>query len=188
MLAVDVARLERALAADDARFAARPLAGGYWQDEGRLPFGVARRLLGLEDDLAHRRAVEAFWRSQPRRPLDERALFVEERTRAQRLLTELEGRAPTPERAGQIALLRGVLALVAAPEEGDRRALVVAAADNFRRAVVADPRLDDAKFNLEAILRNSQNTIGSGEGTGGGGGRKGTEFGGAAVSRTGEGY
>jgi hypothetical protein len=188
LLAADVGRVERALAADDARFVSRPLAGGYCEDPGRVPFGAGERLLGLGDDLAHRRAVEAFWVSGPRRPLAERKRRIAQRARAQELLGQLETSAPTPEREGQIALLRGVLALVAAPAEGNRRALVLAAADSFRRAIVADPQLDDAKFGLEALLRNTANAQGPGTGEGAGGTRKGGEPGGANLSRPGEGY
>jgi hypothetical protein len=187
-LAVDVGRLEQAVAVDDARFVARPLAGGYWPEDGRVPFGAAVRLLGLRDDVAHRRAVQAFWISGPRRPLAQRKRRVAERARAQRLLAALEAGAKTPEREGQVALLRGVLALVAAPAEGDRRSLVLAAADSFRRAIVADPGLDDAKFGLEAILRNTSNAAGPGQGEGTGGTRKGGEPSGANVDRAGEGY
>jgi hypothetical protein len=188
LLAADVGRVERALAADDARFVSRPLAGGYWEDPGRVPLGAAERLLGLGDDLAHRRAVEAFWISGPRRPLAQRKRRIAERARAQELLGALETTAPTPEREGQIALLRGVLALVAAPAEGNRRALILAAADSFRRAIVADARLDDAKFGLEALLRTTSNSQGPGSGEGTGGTRKGGEPGGANLSRPGEGY
>jgi hypothetical protein len=188
LLAADVGRVEGALAADDARFVSRPLAGGYWEDPGRVPFGAAERLLGLGDDIAHRRAVEAFWISGPRRPLAQRKRRIVERARAQELLGTLETTAPTPEREGQIAHLRGVLALVAAPAEGNRRALILAAADSFRRAIVADPQLDDAKFALEALLRTTSNSQGPGSGEGTGGTRKGGEPGGANLSRPGEGY
>ena len=188
LLAADVGRAERSLAADDARFVSRPLAGGYWEDEGRLPFGAGERLLGLGDDLAHRQAVEAFWVSEPELPLARRKGKIAERAEAQRLLAQLEATAPTPEREGQIVLLRGILTLVAVPAEGNRRGLLLAAAESFRRAIVVDPRLDDAKFALEAILRNTSNSAGPGSGEGTGGTRKGGEPGGANLSRPGEGY
>lgn len=188
VLAADLARVESELAADDTRFHARPAAAGYWDTDTLLPSKLATTVAGLDDDLAHRRAVQAFWRSGPRRPVEERKRLVAQRALAQQLLTELEGFAPTPERRSQIANLRGVLALVATADEGDRRALAVAAADNFARAILRDPGNEDAKFNLEVALKNSGNTVGSGEGTGGSGSRKGTEFGGSAVSGAGAGY
>ena len=188
LLASDVGRLERSLAADDARFVLRPLAGGYWEEEGRVPFGAAERLLGVGDDRAHRRAVEAFWISEPELPLARRKRKVAERALAQRLLAQLEATAPTREREGQIVFLRGILTLVAVPAEGNRRALLLAAAESFRRAIVVDPRLDDAKFALEVILRNTSNSAGPGSGEGTGGTRKGGEPGGANLSRPGEGY
>ena len=56
LLAADLARVERELAADDTRFYARPAAAGYWDTETLLPSSLAVRLAGLDDDLAHRRA------------------------------------------------------------------------------------------------------------------------------------
>ena len=81
-----------------------------------------------------------------------------------------------------------MLALVATDDEGDRRTLAVAAAENFSRAILRDPANEDAKFNLEVALKNVDESVGGGEGDGGGGGRKGTEFGGSAVSGAGAGY
>jgi hypothetical protein len=188
LLAADVGRVEQRLAADDARFEATPLGAGYWTPEERLPRRLARRVLGVEDDLEHRRAVQAFWRSGPRLPVEERELYVAERARAQQLLTAAEPRAPTPERRAQIATLRGVLALVGTSEDGNRRKLAQAAADNFSRAVQRDPTYEDAKFNLEVMLKHADQTTGSGEGSGGSGGRKGTKVGGAAASGAGAGY
>ena len=188
LLAADVARIEQRVAADDARFRTRPADPLYWRLEERVPFELARRLLGVEDDLAHRRAVQAFWRSGPTALLEERERLIPQRTLAQQLLTEVEGRAPTPERRAELANLRGILALVATSEEGNRRTLVQAAADGFARAVRRDPRHEDAKFNLEVLLKNAENVTGSGTGGGGGGGRKGTQTGGAAASGAGSGY
>jgi hypothetical protein len=120
--------------------------------------------------------------------VEEREQYVAERARAQQLLTAAEPHAPTPERRAQIANLRGVLALVGTSEDGNRRKLAQAAADNFSRAVQRDPTYEDAKFNLEVMLKNADQTTGSGEGSGGSGGRKGTKTGGAAASSAGSGY
>ena len=188
LLALDVARVEERLAVDDARFRANPVGTGYWTSDELLPGGLARRVLGIADDVEHRRAVQAFWLAGPRLPLEERDRLVAERAHAQRLLTRAESAAPTPERRAQLANLRGVLALVSTSEDGNRRTLAQAAADNFSRAVQRDPGNEDAKFNLEVMLNNADQTTGSGAGTGSGGGRKGTQFGGAAASNAGSGY
>ena len=65
LLALDVARVERSLAADDARFLSQPRIAGYWEDDGVLPFGAGDGLSGVEDDVAHRRAVQRFWLGRP---------------------------------------------------------------------------------------------------------------------------
>ena len=189
-LAADVERVERRLAADDARFRVAPVAQVYWRDGDELvPRGLARRLLAVEDDLLHRRAVQAFWRSGPRLPLEERDRLVAERAQAQQLLTQAEPRAATPRARAELANLRGALALAATSADGNKRTLSQAAADNFSRAVQRDPTYEDAKFNLEVMLKNADQTTGGGVGTGSSGsGRKGTEFGGSAVSGAGAGY
>ena len=50
LLALDVARADRGIDGDDARFLTQPRISGYWQDDGVLPFGAGRKLLGAEDD------------------------------------------------------------------------------------------------------------------------------------------
>ena len=57
LLALDVARAERELARDDARFLAQPRVPGYWGAGGVLPFDLGRRTLGVRDDVKRRSAV-----------------------------------------------------------------------------------------------------------------------------------
>jgi hypothetical protein len=53
---------------------------------------------------------------------------------------------------------------------------------------VLDQANDDAKFNLESVLRLVADERNRGQGGGGSAGQEGTEFGGAALSRRGTGY
>ena len=74
------------------------------------------------------------------------------------------------------------------PDQAERSQVVRAAGAAFRRAIVLDPANDDAKFNLESILRLVADERNRGQGGGGSSGQEGTEFGGAALSRRGSGY
>lgn len=186
LLALDVARAERGVQGDDARFLAQPRISGYWQDGGVLPFGVGRKLVGVEDDVAHRRAVQRFWLGRPGDGLSPTAARLAERAQAQAQLAEAE--ADGGPGASQTATLLGVLALLTPPDQGERKQVVRAAGGSFRRAIVLDPTNDDAKFNLESILRLVADDRARGQGGGGSAGQEGTEFGGAAVSRRGSGY
>lgn len=186
LLALDVSRAERALAGDDARFLAQPRIGGYWEDGGVLPLSLGRRVAGVQDDVEHRRAVQRFWLGRPRDGLTPSPRRLAERAKAQALLTESE----PDDRVGasQTATLLGVLALLTPPDQAERPQVVRAAGAAFRRAIVLDPSNDDAKFNLESILRLVADDRNRGQGGGGSAGQEGTEFGGAALSRRGSGY
>ena len=81
-----------------------------------------------------------------------------------------------------------MLALLTPPDQAERPQVVRAAGSAFRRAIVLDPTNDDAKFNLESVLRLVADQRSRGQGGGGSAGQEGTEFGGAALSRRGSGY
>ncbi len=65
-LAADVLRFDRQLRDGDAAYAAR--AEATWEPDTLLPRGITSSLLGVGDDVAFRRAVDQFWRSEPRGP------------------------------------------------------------------------------------------------------------------------
>jgi hypothetical protein len=186
LLALDVTRADRGLDGDDARFLAQPRIAGYWRDEGVLPFGVGREVLGAEDDVALRRAFQRFWLGRPGDGLTPTPARLAQRAEAQAQLSEVEGDAGPG--ASQTATLLGVLALLTPPDQAERSQVVRAASAAFRRAVVLDPTNHDAKFNLESLLHLVADERNRGQGGGGSAGQEGTEFGGAAVSRRGSGY
>ena len=186
LLALDVARTDGSLREDDARFLSQPRIDGYWEDDGVLPFAVGRRLAGLQDDVDHRRAVQLFWQGRPREGLTPSRARLAQRAAAQAALADAEERGGAG--TSRVANLLGVLALLTPPDEAERAQVVRAAASAFRRAVVLDPTNDEAKFNLESILRLVADDRNRGRGGGGSAGQEGTEFGGAAVSRRGSGY
>jgi len=186
LLALDVSRAQRTIAGDDARFLSQPRIRGYWEDDGVLPFALGRRVAGVQDDVELRRAVQRFWLGRPRDGLNPSPARLAERARAQAGLAASEaGGGPG---ASQTATLLGVLALLTPPDQAERPQVVRAAAAAFRRAIVLDQGNEDAKFNLESILRLVGDERNRGQGGGGSAGQEGTEFGGAALSRRGSGY
>jgi hypothetical protein len=60
MLAADAPRWRSALDAGDVRYRAAPAERGLWEPAERVPFGLASAVLGVDDDVALRRAVRAF--------------------------------------------------------------------------------------------------------------------------------
>ena len=187
LLALDISRAAGTVEGDDARFLAQPRIAGYWQDDGVLPFGAGRRLLGAGDDVAQRRAVQRFWLGRPRDPSIPGPERLAARAQAQAALAEAE-EAAGAQGASITANLLGVLALLTPPDQAERSQVVRAAAAAFRRAIVLDQANGDAKFNLESVLRLVADERNRGQGGGGSAGQEGTEFGGAALSRRGSGY
>ena len=186
LLALDVSRAARTIEGDDARFLAQPRVSGYWEDTGVLPFGAGRGVLDVGDDIAQREAVQRFWLSWPRELAIPHAERLAERAQAQAELTEIDAGAGAA--ASQTANLLGVLALLTPQDQAERAQIVRAATASFRRAVLLDPANDDAKFNLESVLRLVADQRDRGRGGGAAAGEEGTEFGGAALSHRGSGY
>ena len=68
LLAVDVLRVPRDIAADDVRFQAAPrIRRDLWGDLGFLPGTPGVRLLGAGDDVASRKAIALFALIDPAR-------------------------------------------------------------------------------------------------------------------------
>ena len=123
-LALDVLAASRELADDDFRFQNAPTRQrGLWDGLGFLPRSASVRALGLDDDLAYRRAVAVFVTASPARG----------------------------SRAGpQVEAARGQ-ATLALTRTSELRAV----SGTFRSAIEVDPENGDAKWNLEAVLRDA---------------------------------
>jgi hypothetical protein len=157
LLAVDLRRYERALAADDAAFRVDPARESLWEPPQIVPFGAARGLLGVGEQVAYRKAMRLFILGRPRLNVLETTPSIQayrsEATTALWRLARRDGVARR--RSGELNMV-GVLDLVSAGPSDPvawLRALV-RASGSFRRAIVADERAaEDAKFNLEVTLR-----------------------------------
>jgi hypothetical protein len=155
VFAFDVLRWERQLAEQDVNFLAVPGQARYSEPSGLLPFGIAKRALAGEDDLAFRRQLQALPRVRPGAAIDA-TQYEQLRGEVQLELARLSRVDPDPGRRSQAANMIGVLALdpqLAPTFREDFTKLVQGAIDAFRYAVELDPSNADAKRNLELALR-----------------------------------
>jgi hypothetical protein len=150
-LAADVLRWDRQLRDGDVAYGAGVKAD--WEPNTLLPRGVAGSLLGVQDDVAYRHAVDRFWRSGPRDPI---RVFedVTRRSAAERVLGQTFVNDDNATRRSQLAVLRAALML----EEGrnsptQRQVFVRRAIEQLERAVILDPRNDTAIYDLELALK-----------------------------------
>ena len=153
-LARDVRRWQHAVDRGDVRFLVEPTAPSLWAGPTGTRGDLARRLLGLDDDLEFRQAERLFVRGHipvstyelERRRLNARGLAVA-------LLDQLAGADSQPWRRAREATLLGLTEFEDA--QGDTEngpALVQRALRSFRSAARTDPRADDAKADLELLL------------------------------------
>lgn len=185
VLAHDVRAWGNGLDRGDRTYATRPKAA-QWRASTWLFDGAARRSLAIGDDLALRRAEQAFSIavSTPR-GLDNGARRAQLRASAELALSDVvaSGSAAEASRAGN---LLGILAATtsdrADASETDRRA-----GDLFDAAIRADPTNVAAKANLELLLRRIR-VVGVREGPSNGSGNRGDSLEGAGAGEPGSGY
>jgi hypothetical protein len=187
LVGLEALRWQDSVADDDARFAASPLGEGLWEHDERLPLEPTRRLLGLGDDLAYRRAVSLYTRSRPGEPT---ALNPERealRGNARQALSALSQTDSELSRRSQAAMLVALLSL----GQGDlfqsaeeRLQVLRGGVGNLQIAVALDPDNAEAKRNLELVL-SSAGQPPSGATDAGGTSDTGDQ---AGVGRSGSGY
>jgi hypothetical protein len=156
LLALDLRRYQHRVASDDAALAASPARHDLWRPGQAVPFGAAKDLLGLDDDLAYRHALRLFllgkpWSRAPIPPLQ----LVAYRNAAQVELARLLQHDTNPARRSRELNLFGALSTLAISplDPAHRLSALVRATLSYRDAVNADDSDDTAKFNLEVSLR-----------------------------------
>jgi hypothetical protein len=184
LLAADVVRSQQALERGDIRFTGVAGTKGLWEADTILPAGASGAVLGLDDDLDYRRAVQRFRFAQPRQPVTTFAQLTK-RSGAERVLAAASRGEPDAERGATLANLRGALALEEARVGTASGPALRRAASHFRRAMELDPGNDDARFNLELALRLLSNSASSSAGSGE---RAATPASGAGAASSGSGY
>lgn len=158
LVAVDVHRARSTLAAGDVTYRTMPHAA-YWRAPQFVP-GIARSLLGIDDDVAVREAFQSFKLGIPRELYfvagDQ---IVAYRSAAQAMLARISDVDHNAVRRSLELNLTGVLELISFPggDPNERQKHLPRAADDFRQAMALDPTNADAKTNLELTLRLEQN-------------------------------
>lgn len=186
VLALDVLRWRDRLSENDLRLAATPSLRGL-EPETRLPRGLSRRLLGVEDDLEFREALQLFRLARPGQPARE-LRDVALKSRAETALARVGRDDASAERRSRAALLRGILAFEEARQnEGQRAVFLRRSVSEFREAIRLDPSHEDAKYDLELVLRLLQNAESDAPG-GSGGQRADTPASGAGAASSGSGF
>jgi hypothetical protein len=154
-LAVDVLRVPREVAADDVRFQAAPrVPRALWDDVGFLPGDAAARVLGVHDDLAHRRTLALFARVQPGRAPATTPELEALRGKATLEVTLRSREAGEPRRRAELLNLYGILSLGrSSTDAAESHQILARGIGAFQDATELDPRNVDAKRNLELVLR-----------------------------------
>ena len=167
LVAADVARWPEALRAGDVRYRVSPAESDLWRARQHVPGGLARHLLGVDDDLEVRDALRAFRLGEldDLTISDPRLAVLRGEARA-RLETIAVGDGDAAIRSRAFGLL-GALSLSSALNEvRDRPAQLRAAVRSFHDAIEADPDNAEAKLNLELALQRGRG-LEAGEGSGG---------------------
>jgi hypothetical protein len=154
VLAIDVVRSHEALASGDDAYASAPKEGGLWKPGALGASTLSRKVLGVDDDLRFREAVRALRLSQRDKPTDSSPEAILRRAKAQKLLQEVSASDRDPRRRSRALSLLSVLMLSTPAGDQDERATTQRIAlANLRQAIETDPTNDEAKYNLEVVLR-----------------------------------
>jgi hypothetical protein len=156
VLAAAVWRSEARLRAGDVRFAIAQTDEDPWRISGSLPSRAARRLLGVDDDVDFRNAVQLFRYTEGQRGggTSSRGSPDALRVEAAVALERFERAGADPRRASRVANLLGVMAFASAADEPQNEGLLIARTlYQFRRAIKLDRANVEAKYNLELLMR-----------------------------------
>jgi hypothetical protein len=151
LLAIDAHAWQTRMTADDLRFRANPTDRNLWHPPQHT-FGLARRLLGLSDDLVYRKAVREFRVGRPTE-----VTFSPEttahRAQAQIALTQIGRDDSNPIRASEEDNLLGVLGFALATQDTSQaKTFLNNSVSAFRDAIDRNPANEDALWNLEYAL------------------------------------
>jgi hypothetical protein len=158
LFALDTHAWSSRLPADDLRYRRDASTGGLWRLHELAPGGIARRVLGIEDDLDYRRGLRDFRIGRSTEPVSSPSITTH-RIAAQVELTQIAATSTDPVLRSQADNLLGVLGFGLGTQDiGARNAFFNNAITAFRTAAVLDPSNDDAFFNLEYALDQLRGT------------------------------
>jgi hypothetical protein len=154
LFATDVRAWQGRVTRDDAAFRVQRSHVGYWRTPSVLPDDPARSVLGLDDALAFRRALQLFWLSTVGASTAGQADLAQLRVVAEARLQTLADSAGTREERSTAANLLGVMAVTtSAADSPTQKATVERAKRYFGLAVREEPTNYAARLNLELTLR-----------------------------------
>ena len=154
LLASDVRAWQAAVRASNARALSDPSSAVLSAPDQSLPFHVARSLLGLDDDLALRRALVLVRRGYTGIPSsDQSTAGSEARAQAETALARVIQAGGGRRRAAAATNLLGALAFVdSLAGAGQATKPVERSIVEFQNAIRLDPKNGEAKANLELAL------------------------------------
>jgi len=154
LFAFDLRSWPQRLTHDDLRFRALHSHAGLWRSPSLLPGDPARIVLGLDEPIAYRRALQLFWFSRVGSAPDTRADLPTVRVRAEEALARLVSVGRTPQERSTAANLLGVLTVTTPTADSETQTqTLVRSAEYFQQAIAEDPTNVAAKLNLELVLR-----------------------------------
>ncbi|HEY3922077.1 MAG TPA: hypothetical protein VGL76_08175 [Gaiellaceae bacterium] len=153
LLAADLRSWRSAIESGDVRFAQQP-AAARWQANTALPFDPAFHIIGLSGQLAFRRAEKRFVAvSAEGNGVDNGFRESAARGALETVLTRL-ARSSDSFQASAADNLLGALTFLDSTQKGPSGPAPVERSEaDFEAAVQANPANEDAKFNLELLLR-----------------------------------
>lgn len=188
LLALDVNAWRTTVARDDLRFRALPTHTNLWRPSTDLPGDPASLLIGTGSTVQYRRALQYFWFSHVGNNPELRQDAPTLRADAQDKLQALMKTGATVHQRSAAANLLGVLVVTTPSIANDPSAItqtLTRSAEYFQEAIAIDPGNNDAKENLELVLRLTK----PGKGKVGNDARSGYGFGkGQGIGSQGGGY
>lgn len=156
LLAVDVRAWQGTMTRDDVRFRALHSRPDLWASPAILPGDPARVILGMDDGLAYRHALQLFWLSEVGVARASSGSLSQTRVDTEARLQALVDHGRTsPERSAAANLL-GVMTLTSPLSNGATQAQTIDRAGlYFQKAIALDQTNWPAKVNLELMLRLS---------------------------------
>jgi hypothetical protein len=172
VFAVDVLRWQSELGGADVRFDATPRSGAQdrWAVDGILPSSLEKLAFRVEDDLEYREAIQLFARVEPGAVQIFGPQLENLYGTAQVEVGRIGRVDPDPARRSRALNLAGVFQVgrQASPsnqvtDAAERLAVLRQAIGLFQSAVRLDESNEDAKLNLELVLRDAGAAVLSGD-------------------------
>jgi hypothetical protein len=188
LLALDANAWRTTVARDDMRFRASPTHTQLWHPKTILPGDPASVLIGTGTTMDYRQALQYFWFSHVGNNPEVRQDAPTLRAAAQDKLQHLLSSGANAHQRSAAANLLGVLLVTTPAIANDPKAItqtLTRSAEYFQTAIAIDPTNNDAKENLELVLRLTR----PGKGKIGNDARSGYGFGkGQGIGNQGGGY